>query len=166
MSPSIEGLLLHPHQSDRFRLPNLNLLWGGQAKNQTHGLNVYSMRTLLHATKYLKRARQECLTLNENTEDKREVAWAISEIHVDWLVPLGKGSFCNKEIAKMVTKFLKKRDMHWYLGAEYSPDEVLGHRWQVWAWNGQRRLGRPRCRWGDNSEMDVQEVGCGDMAWI
>jgi hypothetical protein len=29
-------------------------------------------------------------------------------------------SFCNKEIAKMVTKFLKKRNTYWYLHAEYS----------------------------------------------
>ena len=26
---------------------------------------------------------------------------------------------------------------------------------------GKRPLGRPRCRWEDNMEMDLQEVGCG-----
>jgi hypothetical protein len=30
----------------------------------------------------------------------------------------------------------------------------------------RRPLGRPRCRWGDNIKMDLQEVGCGGMDWI
>jgi hypothetical protein len=29
---------------------------------------------------------------------------------------------------------------------------------------GQRLLGRPRCRWEDNIKMDLQEVGWG--AWV
>jgi len=31
---------------------------------------------------------------------------------------------------------------------------------------GKRSLGRPECRWEDNINMDLQEVGCGDMDWI
>jgi hypothetical protein len=31
---------------------------------------------------------------------------------------------------------------------------------------GKRPLGRPRCRWEDNINMDIQEVGCGGMDWI
>ena len=31
---------------------------------------------------------------------------------------------------------------------------------------GQRPLGRPRCRWEDNIKIDLQEVGCGVMDWI
>ena len=31
---------------------------------------------------------------------------------------------------------------------------------------GKRPLGRPRHRWEDNINMDLQEVGCGDMDWI
>ena len=31
---------------------------------------------------------------------------------------------------------------------------------------GRRPLGKPRCRWVDNIRMDLQEVGCGYMAWI
>jgi hypothetical protein len=30
----------------------------------------------------------------------------------------------------------------------------------------KRPLGRPRCRWVDNTEMDIQKVGCWDMDWI
>ena len=31
---------------------------------------------------------------------------------------------------------------------------------------GKRPLGRPRRRWEDNIEMDIQEVGCEGMDWI
>jgi hypothetical protein len=31
---------------------------------------------------------------------------------------------------------------------------------------GGRTLGRPRRRLEDNIKMDIQEVGCGSMAWI
>jgi hypothetical protein len=31
---------------------------------------------------------------------------------------------------------------------------------------GKRPLGRPRHRWQDNTEMDLQEVGYGGMDWI
>ena len=31
---------------------------------------------------------------------------------------------------------------------------------------GKRPLGRPRCRWEDNTKMDLHEVGCRDMDWI
>ena len=31
---------------------------------------------------------------------------------------------------------------------------------------GKRPLGRPRCRWEDNIEMDLREVGCDPREWI
>ena len=31
---------------------------------------------------------------------------------------------------------------------------------------GKRPLGRTRCRWEDNINMDLHEVGCGAMYWI
>jgi hypothetical protein len=31
---------------------------------------------------------------------------------------------------------------------------------------GKRPLGRPRHRWDDNINEDLQEVGCGGMDWI
>jgi hypothetical protein len=31
---------------------------------------------------------------------------------------------------------------------------------------GKRPLGRPRRRWKDNIQIDLQEVGCGVMEWI
>jgi hypothetical protein len=37
---------------------------------------------------------------------------------------------------------------------------------QTWTDTLVQPLGRPRCRWEDNIEMDLQEVGCGGMGWI
>jgi hypothetical protein len=31
---------------------------------------------------------------------------------------------------------------------------------------GRRPLGRPRPRWEDNIEMDLREIGFGDVDWI
>jgi hypothetical protein len=31
---------------------------------------------------------------------------------------------------------------------------------------GNKPLGRPRCRWKNNIKMDLQEVGCGGIDWI
>jgi hypothetical protein len=31
---------------------------------------------------------------------------------------------------------------------------------------GKRQLGRPKHRWEDNINMDLQEVVCGGMDWI
>jgi len=31
---------------------------------------------------------------------------------------------------------------------------------------GKRPLGKPRRRWKDNIEMDVQEIGFGGVEWI
>ena len=31
---------------------------------------------------------------------------------------------------------------------------------------GKRPLGKPRHRWEDNIQMDLQDVGCGVMDWI
>jgi hypothetical protein len=31
---------------------------------------------------------------------------------------------------------------------------------------GKRPLGRTKCRWDDNTKMDIQEVGCGGMDLI
>jgi len=40
------------------------------------------------------------------------------------------------------------------------------HRVLVGKSEGKRPLGRPRCRWEDNINMDHQEVGGGCVDWI
>jgi hypothetical protein len=31
---------------------------------------------------------------------------------------------------------------------------------------GKRPMGKPKFKWEDNIKVDLQEVGCGGMAWI
>jgi len=54
--------------------------------------------------------------------------------------------------------------MGWACGA-YGEGEkrVQGFGEETWE---KRPLGRPRCRWEDNIQMDLQEVGCEVMDWI
>jgi hypothetical protein len=40
------------------------------------------------------------------------------------------------------------------------------HRVLVGKHEGKRPLGRHRCRWKDNINMDLQEVGYGCMDWF
>jgi len=45
--------------------------------------------------------------------------------------------------------------------------ERRGRRQGFWGGpEGKRPLGRPRGRWEDNIEMELQEVRCGVMDWI
>jgi hypothetical protein len=46
-------------------------------------------------------------------------------------------------------------------------EEIRGvYRVLVWKPEGKRPFGRLRRRWEDNIEMDLPEMGCGDMDWI
>ena len=45
-------------------------------------------------------------------------------------------------------------------------DRRGAYRASVGSPEGRRPLGRPRRRWGDNIEMDLQEVGWKHMEWI
>jgi hypothetical protein len=40
------------------------------------------------------------------------------------------------------------------------------HRVLVGKSEGKRSLGRPKCRWEDNINLEIQEVKCGGMDWI
>jgi hypothetical protein len=31
---------------------------------------------------------------------------------------------------------------------------------------GKMPVGRPKCGWEDNTEMDHRKIGCGSMSWI
>ena len=61
---------------------------------------------------------------------------------------------------------IKSRKMKWVghvarIGARRGVYRVL-----VGKPEGKRPPGRPRRRWEDNINRDLQEVGCGDMDWI
>jgi hypothetical protein len=61
---------------------------------------------------------------------------------------------------------MKSRKMRW-AGHVAGVGERRGlYRVLVGKPEGKRRLGRPRLRWEDNIEMDLQAVGCGGVDWI
>jgi hypothetical protein len=65
-----------------------------------------------------------------------------------------------------IVRVIKSRRMRW---AEHVARMGKGrcvHRVLVGKPEGRRALGCPRRRWEDNIKMDLQELGCGDMAWI
>jgi len=65
-----------------------------------------------------------------------------------------------------IVRMIKSRRMKW-AGHVARMEESRGvYRVLVWNPEGKRPLGRPRRRWEDNINMDIQEVGCGDMDWI
>jgi hypothetical protein len=65
-----------------------------------------------------------------------------------------------------IVQVIKSRRMRW-AGHIARMGERRGV-YRVLAGNpeGKRPLGRPRCRWADDSKMYVQEVGCVGMDWI
>jgi hypothetical protein len=61
---------------------------------------------------------------------------------------------------------IKSRRMRWAGHVMHVGDGRGMYRVLVGKPEGKRPLGRPRYRWEDNIQMDLQEVGCGGMEWI
>ena len=64
-----------------------------------------------------------------------------------------------------IVQVIKSRSMRWAgrvacIGERRGVYGVL-----VGKIEGREPLGRPRRRWEDNIQMDLQEVGCGDLDW-
>jgi hypothetical protein len=70
------------------------------------------------------------------------------------------GLYCSPNIVRVI----KSRRMLW-AGHVARIGERRGV-YRVGKHEGKRSLGRPRRKWEDNFEMDLQEVGCGGMDWI
>jgi hypothetical protein len=65
-----------------------------------------------------------------------------------------------------IIRVIKSRRMRW-AGHVARMGEGRGSYWDmVGRPLGRRPLGRPRCRWEDNINMNLQEVGWGGMDWI
>ena len=65
-----------------------------------------------------------------------------------------------------VFRVIKSRRMRWAGHVARIGERRGVYRVLVGKPEGKRPLGRPRHRWEDNIEMDLQEVGCGVMDWI
>jgi hypothetical protein len=62
-----------------------------------------------------------------------------------------------------VLRVIKSRRMGWAGHAARMGEGRGVYRVLVGKPEGKRRLGRPRRRWENNIEMDLQEVGCGEF---
>ena len=65
-----------------------------------------------------------------------------------------------------IVRVIKSKRMR-YMGPVARMDDRRGvYRFLVGKPEGRRQLGRRKRRWEDNTELDLQEVGCGDKDWI
>jgi len=65
-----------------------------------------------------------------------------------------------------IVRVIKSKRMRWDGHVARMGEERGVYRVLVGKPEGNRPLGRPRCRWMDNIRMDLQEVGCVYMDWI
>ena len=63
-------------------------------------------------------------------------------------------------------RVIKSRRMRWEGHVARMGESRGVYRVLVGKPEGKRPLGRPRSRWEDNTKMDFQEVGCGNMGCI
>ena len=63
-------------------------------------------------------------------------------------------------------RVIKLRRMRWVGHVARMGDRRGEHRVLVGKTERKRPLGRPRRRWEDNINTDLQKVGCGGMDWI
>jgi hypothetical protein len=61
---------------------------------------------------------------------------------------------------------IKSRRMRWRGHAECMGEMRNAYVILVGEPEEKRALGRPRCRWGENIEMDLRKTGCEDVDWI
>ena len=67
-----------------------------------------------------------------------------------------------------IVRVIKSRRMSWAGHVARMGEEGVYRVYRVLLGKpeGRRPLGRPSRRWVDNIRLDLQEVGCGYMAWI
>ena len=65
-----------------------------------------------------------------------------------------------------IVRGIKSRRMRWAGHVARVRERRSVYRVLVGKPAGKRPLGTARCRWEDNINMDLQEVGCGGMDWI
>jgi len=66
----------------------------------------------------------------------------------------------------IIVRGIKSRRIRWAGYVARTGERRGVYRVLVGKPEGRRPLGRPRRRWEDNNKMDLQEVGCGGIAWM
>ena len=65
-----------------------------------------------------------------------------------------------------IIRKVKLRRLRWAGHVARMEQSTNAYRVLVGKPEGKRPLGRPRCRWEDNNEIDLREVGCDPRDWI
>ena len=65
-----------------------------------------------------------------------------------------------------IIRNLKSRRLIWTGKVAYIEQSRNAYRVSVGKPEGKRPLGRPRCRWEDNIEMDLRKMGCDAGDWV
>jgi len=65
-----------------------------------------------------------------------------------------------------IFRVIKSRRIRWAVHVARMRERRDVYRFLVGKPEGKSPLGRPRRRWKDNIEVDLQEVGCEGMDWI
>jgi hypothetical protein len=65
-----------------------------------------------------------------------------------------------------IIRIIKSRRLRWVGHVARMGEKKNTYRLLVGKLEGERPVGRPRCRWVDNIRMDLGEVGWGDLDWI
>jgi hypothetical protein len=65
-----------------------------------------------------------------------------------------------------IVRAVKSRRMRWTWHVACMGEERGLNRVLLGKTEGKSPLGRPRCRWEDNINMDLQEVGGGSVDWM
>jgi hypothetical protein len=70
--------------------------------------------------------------------------------------------YCSPNVVRVI----KSRRMRWAGNVARMGERSGVYMVLVGKPEGKRPIGRPRHRWEYNVQIDLQEVGCGDMDWI
>jgi hypothetical protein len=110
--------------------------------------------------------KEECrLRVFENRVVKRLFGLKRGEVTVEW-IKLHNEELNGLYVLSNIVRVIKSRRLRW-AGHVARMEEGRGvYRFLVGKPEGKRPLGRPRRRWEDNVNMDLQEVGCRYEDWI
>jgi hypothetical protein len=74
--------------------------------------------------------------------------------------------FHNMYSSSNIIRMMTSRRMRWAGHVARMWEGMSAYRILVGKPEGKRPLGRPRCRWVDNSKTNLREIGWGGMDWI